>query len=143
VSLWSQIWRPILFAALIASLVGVYTVVAGPAIPKFPLVSTKYLLIPMMVISGVLAFPAYAILSRHQSRSRQILTLYQGLVLTSMIYGAFGWMIFPDGHPMHIIVALLAGHFWGLPLLVALIPVHVVLARLHFYGAPDHPRREN
>jgi hypothetical protein len=134
--------RLALFATMVASMVGVYVGVLGPRIPRHPLESTTRLLIPLMVISGLVALPIGAALRRQADRSAQARTIYVGFVLTCLGYGSFLWAFAPEGTPAFLLLALFAGHLLGLPLLIALLGVHFVLARLGFYGTGEQSQHE-
>ena len=124
-----------------ASLVGVFTSVVGPSLGKFKLESTTKLLIPLMVISAVLAVPVYFALDRDRRLPVQILALYCGFVLTCLTYGGFIWLAGPDGAPVFLLTALVAGHILGTPLFLALLVLHIVLERLGFYRATGDTTR--
>ena len=130
-----------MFAAMVASMVGFYTSVVGPALGRLELESTTRLLIPLTVISALVAVPVYAALCRDPRRPVQILTLYCGFVLTCLLYGGFMWSVGSDGTPVFLFTALLAGHILGMPLLLALLVAHLVLARLGFYPANESTPR--
>lgn len=134
--------RLALFATMVASMVGVYVGVLGPRIPRHPLESTTRLLIPLMVISGLVALPIGAALRRQADRSAQARTIYAGFLLTCLGYGGFLWAFAPEGTPAFLLLALFAGHLLGLPLLIALLGVHFVLARLGFYGTDERSQHE-
>ena len=125
--------RYALFATLVASLVGIYTAVVGPSLGKLRLESTSLLLIPMTVISGLVALPIHRALCLRQRTAEQVLTLYAGFFLVCLLYGVFGWIVASDGSPWFVPLSLIVGHILGFPLFLIILAAHLVLVRIEFY----------
>ena len=122
--------RRAIFVGSTVSIVGVYCYAMGRALPPLRTEPLTFLLLPMMVISGVVSLFLYPVLCRRRQRSSQALALYIGFVLSTVIYGGYLWVFIPDGTAWVILLALVAGHVYGLPLFLAVLLTYLLLGRL-------------
>lgn len=118
---------------LVASMVGLYTSLVGPSLGKLRLESTSMLLIPMMVISGLVALPVHHALCLRQRLTEQVVILYAGFYLVCLLYGTFGWIVASDGSPSFVLLSLIVGHILGFPLFLMILAAHLILVRLGMY----------
>ena len=126
----SDILRCGLFATAVASAVCVYTQLVGPALGPLRLESTTRLLIPLTVVSGIVALLLCPLLRQQRLAGMQVLVLYAGFVTTCVGYGCYMWTMARDGSAWSVLLALLAGQVLGMPLFLILIAVHFVLLHL-------------
>lgn len=118
------------FVVLTTSIVGTYCWLAGRALPPLRNEPLSLLLLPMTAISGVMALLFYPILHRQRSRSGRGLWMYLAFVVSLVLYGLYLWWVIPDGTVGLLVLALLAGHLYGLPALLALLLASVVFDRI-------------
>jgi len=129
----------VLFAAMTSLMVGVYCYAMSRILPPLRDEPSTFLLLPMTVISGLVSLLIYGVLSRQRLRSTQALTLYVGFLLSLIAYGAYLWVFIPDGTAWLIILALVAGHLYGLPAFLAVLITHRVLTHVGLLGAVRDP----
>jgi hypothetical protein len=111
-------------------MVGLYCYAMGRALPPLRNEPVTLLLLPMMVIAGVIALFLHPVLCCQPERSRQIHAFYIGFIMSIVIYGGYLWIFIPDGTMGLIILALVAGHLYGMPLFLAIVVVHLIMNRL-------------
>ena len=121
--------RGVIFVGTTAGLVALYCLAAGRALPPLRNEPATLLLVPMTVISGVVAALLYPWVRRQRQRSGRVAALYLGFALSTAIYGGYLWARVPDGTAWLILLAVLTGHMYGLPLFLALVAVHLAMAR--------------
>src|SRR5437773_945686 len=109
------------FVVLTTSIVSFYLLLAGRLLPPLRNEPESLLLLPMTVISGVMASLFYPVLHHQRSRSRLILGMYFAFVLSLILYGLYLWWFIPGGTAGLIALALVAGHMYGLPAFLALL----------------------
>ncbi len=109
------------FVVLTTSIVSIYCWLAGRLLPPLRNEPESFLLLPMTVIAGALASLFYPVLHHQQSRSRRILGIYFGFVVSLVLYGLYLWWFIPGGGVGLILLALLAGHMYGLPAFLAVL----------------------
>ena len=116
---WAGRW--LLFVGIITSMVGIYCHFGTRALPPLRSEPPSFLLIPMTVISGTVSVLVFPALCGMAGRSRRILVLYGGFLVTLVAYGLYLWVVVPGGTPWLILMALLAGHLYGIPLFFAIL----------------------
>ena len=123
-------------------MVGAYCSIMSRALPPLRTEPPAFLLLPMTIISGAASLFLYPVLCRQRGRSIRAFTLYVGFVLTTLVYGIYLWIFIPDGTAWLIVLSLLAGHLYGLPLFFALLVTHLLMAPLVFprAGGSDQGR---
>jgi hypothetical protein len=83
---------------------------------------------PMTLIS-LLAFALlYPSLKRQRGASSRAALLYLAFLASLVLYGVYLWSRVPGGTAMMILLALVAGHGYGFPLLVGIWLVNTALA---------------
>ena len=87
---------------------------------------------PMTLISLVTFALLYPILKRQRSPWFRAPLFYLAFLASLVSYGGYLWLIVPHGTAMMIPLALVAGHLYGLPLLVVIWLVNTALAPLLF-----------
>ena len=102
-------------------MVGIYCHFGTQALPPLRSEPPSFLLIPMTVISGTVSVLVFPALCGMAGRSSRILVLYGGFLVTLVAYGLYLWVVVPDGTPWLILMALLAGHLYGIPLFFAIL----------------------
>ena len=122
------------FVALTVIMVGAYCYVSGRALPPLRNEPASFLLLPMTVISGVVSLLLYPVLRRQRRRSSRALALYVGFLVVTMIYGGYLWVVIPDGSIGLVALAMIAGHLYGLPLLLAVMAASLLMNRVLFRG---------
>ena len=93
------------------------------------------LLLPMTAISGVIASLFYPVLHHQRSRSGRVLWMYLAFFVSLVLYGLYLWWFIPDGTVGLIVLALLAGHMYGLPAFLAVLLASLVMDRILFRGS--------
>jgi hypothetical protein len=124
--------RAVTFVGTTACLVALYCFAAGRVLPPLRNEPATLLLVPMTVIAGVVASFVYPWVRRQPQRSRRAAALYVGFALSTAIYGGYLWAMVPDGTAWLILVAVLAGHMYGLPLFLVLVATHLAMDRWLF-----------
>jgi hypothetical protein len=87
---------------------------------------------PMTVIALLALTLLYPHLKRHPGPLFRAALLYLAFLASLVLYGGYLWSIVPGGTAMMILLALVAGHFYGLPFLFAIWVVNTTLARVLF-----------
>jgi len=124
--------RGLIFVALNVFLVGFYCFALAGKVEPLKHEPTRYVMLPLMVITSVVSVFLYPRLLRQISRLTRALTLYFGFVFISGLYGVYVWVLFPDGSPWTVLVALIGGHLYGLPLFLAVLVTQLLTGRLLF-----------
>ena len=83
----------------------------------------------MTAISGAMAALVYPVLHHQRSRSARILEMYLGFVVSLVVYGVYLWWFIPHGSAGLIVLALLAGHMYGLPAFLAVLLASLLMDR--------------
>ena len=83
----------------------------------------------MTAISGVMAALCYPVLHK-RGRSGRVLWMYLGFIVSLVIYGLYLWWLVPDGTVWLVLLALLAGHTYGLPPFLAVVLASLLLNRI-------------
>ena len=122
--------RWLAFGALTAALVGLYCWFTVQAIPFFRTEPPSFVLLPMPVISGLVALLTYPSLQPPQSSFRRALRLYLGFLITLVVYGCYLWWRIPDGSAWLIATSLLSGHWLGLPPFLLIVAVYWLTVRI-------------
>ena len=120
------------FIGLNVSLVGGYCFAMVGKLEPLKFHPEKFVILPLMVITAVVAAFLYPVLRRHPSRSIQALLLYPGFLLIAALYGILLWVQFPDGSPWSIFLALIGAHLYGWPVFVAVLVCHYLFGRWLF-----------
>jgi hypothetical protein len=119
----------VIFAAMTSLVVGVYCYAMSHILPPLRDEPSRFLVIPMTVISGLVSLSIYGLLSRQHQRSTQTFTLYVAFLLSAIVYGVYLWAVIPDGTAGLIILALVAAHLYGLPAFLVVLMTHRLLIR--------------
>jgi hypothetical protein len=109
---------------LTAALVGTYCWFAVKAIPFFRTEPPSFVLLPMPVISGLVALLIYPSLQPSRSFFRRFIRLYLGFFITLVVYGCYLWWLIPDGNPWLIAGSLFTGHWLGMPPFLLIVAVY-------------------
>ena len=124
--------RWLLFVILAIAIVSTYCWLSGRVLPPLRNEPLSFLLVPMAVITGVIASLFYPVLHYQRSRSGRALWMYLAFLVSLVIYGLYLWRFIPDGTVWLIVLALLAGHMYGLPAFLAVLLASWVLDRVLF-----------
>ena len=116
------------FVVLTTSIVSVYCWLASRLLPPLRNEPASLLLLPMTAISGAMAALFYPVLHQ-RSRSGRILGMYFGFVVSLIVYGVYLWWFIPHGSAGLIVLALLAGHMYGLPAFLAVLLASLLMER--------------
>lgn len=108
-------------------MVGVYCYLLGRALPPLRSEPVTFLLLPMTASSALVSLTLHPVLQRQHRRASQAVTLYAGFVLCVIVYGCYLWLAIPDGTPWLILLAVVAGHLYGLPLYGAVLVTYLLL----------------
>ena len=92
----------------------------------------RYFFVPITAIVLVMFAVLYPVLQRRRSVLARSLILYAGFVAANAAYGMYLWSIVAHGTALLIVLALVAAHLYGLPLLAAIVAIDLMLARLVF-----------
>ena len=122
--------RWVAFGAFTAALVGTYCWFAVRAIPFFRTESPSFVLLPMPVISGLVALLIYPSLQPERSFFRRCIRLYLGFFITLVVYGCYLWWRIPDGAPLLIASSLITGHWLGVPPFLLIVALYWVASRI-------------
>jgi hypothetical protein len=131
--------RAVSFVVLTTSIVSVYCFVMGRALPPLRNEPASFLLLPVSAICGIVASVLYPVLLRQRSRASRIRWMYMGFLIVLVLYGLYLWRFIPDGTAGLIVLALVAGHFYGVPALLTVLGATTVLDRILF-PAPSADR---
>lgn len=132
VSLAMWIIRVLIFAGVNVSVVGLYCWAMAGKLEPLMHHPEEFVMRPLMVITAVVSLFVYPLVRREGSRVIRIVVLYSGFVLISALYGVYLWYLFPDSSPFSVLVALIGGHIYGLPVFMAVLLAHWLLGRLLF-----------
>jgi hypothetical protein len=99
----------------------------------------RYFFIPITAIVLVVFAALYPVLQRRRRVLARILILYAGFVAANAAYGVYLWSTAAHGTALLIVLALVAAHLYGLPLLVSIVALDLMLSRLVF---PRFDRRQ-
>jgi hypothetical protein len=116
------------FVVLTTSIVSIYCWLGSRLLPPLRNEPESLLVIPMTVISGAMASLFYPVLHQ-RNRLGRILGMYFGFVLSLVVYGIYLWWFIPHGSAGLIVLALLAGHMYGLPALLAVLLASLLMER--------------
>jgi hypothetical protein len=132
VSTFSRIARRLIFVAVNVSLVGIYCFAMYGRLEPLKHHPTKFVTLPLMAITAVIAFFLYPLLVHLRLRLPRALMLYCGFVLICAIYGIYLWILFPDGSVFTPLVTMIGGQLYGWPVFLAVLVAQLVGARLFF-----------
>ena len=135
--------RPVqwfLFVVLTTSIVSTYCWLMGRLLPPLRNEPFSLLLLPMTAISGVIASLVYPVLHHQQSRSGRVLWMYLAFLASLVLYGLYLWWFIPGGTVGLIVLAMFAGHMYGLPAFLAVVLASSVMNRFLFRGSPTKSR---
>lgn len=131
--------RGLLFVTLNVFLVGFYCFAMSGKLEPLKFHPTRFVTLPLMVITAVIAVFLYPLLWRQSLRLDQdvrlfvrALTLYLGFVLIAAIYGVYLWILFPDGSIFSVLLAVVGGHLYGWPVFLAVLVTQLLFGRLLF-----------
>ena len=122
------------FVVLTTSIVSAYCWLMGRVLPPLRNEPLSLLLLPMTAISAVVASLFYPLLHHQRSRSGRFLWMYLAFLVSLVLYGRYLWWSIPDGTVGLIVLALLAGHMYGLPAFLAVLLTSLVMDRTLFAG---------
>lgn len=132
--------RSLIFIVLNVFLVGAYGYAMAGRVEPLKFRPEQNVIWPLMVITAVVSPLVYPLLRRHRSLVARALFMYFAFVLISAVYGIYLWILFPDGSPFAVLVAVIGGHLYGFPLFLAVVLTHLALGRLLF--PKPHPSAE-
>ena len=92
----------------------------------------RYFFVPITAIVLVIFAVLYPVLQHRRSVLLRILILYAGFVAANAAYGVYLWSTVAHGTALLIVLALVAAHLYGLPLLAAIVAIDLMLSRLVF-----------
>jgi len=92
----------------------------------------RYFFAPISAIVLVTFAAVYPLLQRRRRALTRILILYGGFVAANAAYGVYLWSVAAHGTALLIVLALVAAHLYGIPLLALLVVIDLLLARLLF-----------
>lgn len=124
--------RGVIFVGLNVLVVGAYCYAMIGRIEPLKHEPVRFVIVPLMVITAVVSWKIFAFLRRQQNRWIRILMLYLGFNVISAIYGAYLWLIFPDGGPWAVPLALVGGHLYGWPVFLMVLVAQLAFGRLLF-----------
>ena len=116
--------RWLAFGVFTAALVGGYCWLVVREIPFFRTEPPSLVLLPMPVITGVVALLIYPSLQPERSFFRRAIRLYLGFFITLVLYGCYLWRVIPHAEYHVIFLALLTGHWFGLPPFLLILGVY-------------------
>jgi len=119
----------LIFAGLNAALVGAYCYAMVGKLEPLKFHPERFVILPLMVITAVVAAGLYPLLRRLASRSIQALSLYVGFLVIAVLYGILLWIQFPDGSPWSVLLALIGAHLYGWPVFLAVLFCHYLFGR--------------
>ena len=122
----------LIFVGLNVSLVGLYCLALSGKVEPLKFHPTRFVTLPLMVGTAAVSILLYPLMRRLSLRLAQALTLYFGFALIAVLYGIYLWILFPDGSPWTVLVALIGAHLYGLPLFLAVLVTNLLAGRLLF-----------
>ena len=122
------------FVAATMATVGIYCLLAARLLPPLRNEPASFLLLPVTFISGMAAAGIYPYLDRQASRRRRLMPMYTVYFLSLVAYGFYLWWVVPDGSPWLLLLAVTAGHLYGLPPLVVIAVLCWLLPGVFFVG---------
>jgi hypothetical protein len=123
------------FVVLTTTVVGAYCSLTARVLPALRNEPASFLVLPMSVISCVTASLFYPILASQRSRSGRGIFMYFGFLVSLALYGLYLWWFIPDGKAGLVVLALLAGHMYGLPPFLTIVLGSSVLDPILFSGS--------
>lgn len=130
-----RILRRLVFAGLNVFVVGAYCYAMVGRLEPLEHHPTRFVIVPLMVITAVVCLFLFPWMCRQQSRLGQALLLYLGFALTAAIYGVLLWIQFPDGSVFSVPLALIGAHLYGFPAFLVALVCNLLLARWLFRSA--------
>jgi hypothetical protein len=127
-------FRRVLFVAVTMATVALYCVWAARLLPPLRNEPASFLLLPVTTIAGVAAAIVHPFLDRQSSRGRRLMPMYAVYFLSLAAYGSYLWWMVPDGTPWLMLLAVTAGHLYGLPPLAIIAIVSWLLPQMFFAG---------
>ena len=137
----AKITRGLVFVALNVSIVGLYCFAMSGKVEPLKHEPTRFVTVPLMVVTAVVAVLLFPLLSRLGQRLPRAVMLYCGFVLISALYGIYLWTLFADGSPWTVLMTIIGGHLYGWPVFLLVIAAHLLTDRLLFPGVNHDARR--
>jgi hypothetical protein len=131
----ATIYARLAFVVLATVIAGTYCWVATLALPPLRNEPLSFLVLPMTAITGVVASLFYPLLQQQQG-PRRVLRMYLASLVSLALYGLYLWWFIPDGAVGLIVLALLAGHFYGWPAFLAVLLATSLMDRFLFPSSP-------
>ena len=131
-----KVQHRLLFVAATTSIVSAYCWFVGRVLPPLRNEPASLLLLPMTAISAVMAAAISTTWPDRRTCSEQARRLYLGFLASLILYGLYLWWFISDGGIGLILLALLAGHLYGLPAFLAILSVEVAIGRMPLVGDP-------
>ena len=119
----------LIFVGLNVSLVGTYCYAMVGRLEPLKFHPERFVILPLMVITAVVAAFLYPLLRCLPSRPIQALSLYMGFHVIAVLYGFLLWIQFPDGSPWSVLLALIGAHLYGWPVFLAVLFCHYLFGR--------------
>jgi hypothetical protein len=92
----------------------------------------RYFFTPITVVVVVVFALLYPVLKPSRRPLTRIFILYFAFVAANAAYGVYLWFVAAHGTPLLIVLALVAGHLYGIPLLALIVLTDLLLAHLVF-----------
>jgi hypothetical protein len=131
--------RWVSFVAQVASIVGACCWLATRMLPPLRTEPPSLLLLPMPGITCVVALLLYPFIQKQRSSAGRIGWMYIAFLISLVLYGVYLWWFIPDGTVALILLALLAGHFYGWPAFLAILLTWSLTDRVLFATPPALP----
>ena len=131
------VFKGLIFVGLNTALVGAYCYAMVGRVEPLKFHPVKFVILPLMVITAMVAAFLYPWLRRQASRSIQAVSIYGGFLVVAALYGILLWIQFPDGGPRSVPLALIGAHLHGWPVFLAVLFCHYLCGRWLFGPSTD------
>jgi len=129
--------RGAIFVAINVSIVGGYCYAMAGKLEPLKFHPLEFVILPLMAITAVVSAVLFPVLGRQRERWLRALVLYFGFVLISALYGVYLWILFPDGSPLGVLLAVVGGHLYGWPVFLMVLAGQLLFDRLLFPGVTE------
>jgi hypothetical protein len=128
----ARLLKWVVFVVIMTAMVETYCYLLFDILRKLLDDPLRYFFAPMTTIVLVVFAVLYPVLQRRQRPLTRILLLYAGFIAANAAYGVYLWSAAAHGTALLVVLALVAAHLYGMPLLASIVVADLLLARLLF-----------
>ena len=128
----ARLLKWLVFVCIMTALVETYCYLLLDILRKLLDHPVRYFFVPMTTIVLVVFAVLYPVLQPRPRPLTRILLLYLGFIAANAAYGVYLWSVAAHGTALLVLLALVAAHLYGMPLLALIVAADLLLARLLF-----------